>query len=1267
MSLRNGFLLRLGMIMCAVAAFAGTSSAQITVTVTGTTPGGFPIPSGTSGPAPGTPINVKATVSPLSGITKVVFYRNDVPYFTDTSWPYQITQDQLGQDNYTYHARAYDSTGASGDSNDYKLTYYSPRVFRMGDAIPAPSPAPSPSPTPFQTYGPDRYHDHTAEVQAAVNYLGEQGGGTLFFPCTIPPLPEQIAIYNIKSTIYVPANVTLQGESAEDLGRCRIYWNDVLFIPPPINGEPQACGPTPTYLRNAAMFKIVGGTSRVRFKDLLLMSRTTGPNCPNRSDWKDIALENTAGVEMNTDDEKGSGDITDTIFENVSITHFTRGIKAVSNNESGDEYEISSVKIRAYHPSGNTAALYIDARYAYNWDIQNFNPASTARGQGSVEIINAGRPSVTEGESTNIRFLQLNCNGLRTEPRPFCVKVQKHGGLYFRQLHHEGVDKALIVEDISSRPWPNNTNSDPIVFESGVASGEFNDASMTLYLIGNGIIAAPETAQAGADDARLRFKGLGRNSTVVDCGDVHWDVTDINGGAPDWSDFKMLFTHSERYRGSFFAETGSASYIKPHTYCPANIAEIGAEFFDSGTMPNEPGLYSRELNYSNCPPSTCNVAATLTNLFAPGGSVYINGTFTVNDTVTIPRGSQIIGAPNAELILGTANKPLFRLHVKILIQDVNDYRLSGVVIRDLKLSTTQSGTTGIAFIGEFDNELPPAPATGRPGVSSDIHFSGLTFQGFTTGLYFAPDPGERQGNPMIDGLSFKDLTFINNTTAALNTSQNSSNWNVMNLTIQSSSPGALGWIQHYGGHQGLQDVTCTGTSGQMTDCIRVEMVGGFYLNRLRRTTNVLNSLTVGTNGTVHSGIYLAHHPASMVLRNSDFTSSVTETGRMNVLGKAFITSMNNKYQYFNVESPFQGNLSRLTYCGDLYTGAGGAAYPGLADTHPNLWVGLPTPTRVQCSPNPMAYEEAVRWTNNWEDDYVGTPLVGNFFHDTEEDFVVYRPESQSRFLIQQPGGPGRSDIPWGLAGDIPMIGRFYPNTRAYIVVWRPSTGDFWAYNPLTTTHFGWHWGQTGDVPFIGNFIDESGPVSGNHDETAVYRPADKTFYISNPRTGAWFGFATAPDNDSKIQVADFLGLGYDQIAQFKAGQWKITDPRPPRHTYTVNFTLGDQTGDIPVAGKYLPQLPGRNFCAQIGIWRPSTQEFLVADPIFIGTDPPTNCGTRSTTSMVWGLNHGHYPDDIPLTIGTANGLLRRPTAYRRTKGVYDHSLADGQWWVHDPF
>ncbi|MFZ0750989.1 MAG: hypothetical protein WAM70_16620, partial [Pyrinomonadaceae bacterium] len=459
-------------------------------------------------------------------------------------------------------------------------------------------------------------------------------------------------------------------------------------------------------------------------------------------------------------------------------------------------------------------------------------------------------------------------------------------------------------------------------------------------------------------------------------------------------------------------------------------------------------------------------------------------------------------------------------------------------------------------------------------------------------------------------------------------------------------------------------------TGKMEDCIKVRMVGGFFLNGLRKTSFVTNALTIGTNGSVNFGdpIYQATHPASVVLRNSDFITATGDPARMNVLGRAYITSMNNRYQNFNVESPFEGNISRLTYCGDNYPNNN--AYPGLAETHTNRWVGVPTPTRVECGPNPMAYEEGVRWTNDFGENHVGTPLVGNFFDDTLEDLVVYRETPAAKFLIQQLGGPGRQTVNLPpLATGTPLVGRFFPNTRAQVVLF--NSGQWTVIDPNNSSNNAtWNWGLAGDIPFVGNFYNESGQVSGNHDEIGIYRPSDQTFWIANMRSGWYTAFQGFPVANCKIQVADFLGNQHDQVAQYKLGVWNIIDPQGGA-AYTVNFGATQcaplQQCDIPVAGKYLPQVPNKNFCAQVGVWRPNTQEFLVADPIFV-SGPATNCGTRSTVSMVWGMyNDDPNLIDVPLTINLVNSLLRRPTVYRRTKGLYDHSLADGQWWVHDLF
>lgn len=1235
--LRNGFLHRWLLIMVAIGAFEGAAYAQFTVSIT--------VSISSPATAPTDPFTVDATVSGnANAITKVVFYRNDIPLLTDPTSKYELPQDKLGQDTYTYRARAYDSTGVWMDSSDVKLSVTTHQVKKMGENIGG---------TP--TSGPSRTTDHTDQIQAAVDWLSGHGGGTLLFPCKF--VDDQISVYNIKRTINIPRNVTLQGESAEDFGRCRIYWIDAK--------EPgSACATNSGPLLNKPMFRIKGGNSHVRFKDLWLWSLSAGIGCWPRLDFERIAGENTSAIEMNNKDD--SGDIRDVIVENVTIENFTWGIKAISTNS--DNKEISDIKIRAYRAVGNHRTLFIDAKYAYNWDVQNVN-AFMLQTQGAVEIVNAGKPAA--GENTKLKFLQVNCAGQRDYPAAFCVQVEKHGGLYFRQLHHEGVNEAIVVKDISGSAITATTNPDPIVFEGGTGTGTFKDASMKLFLIGTNVFAAPEVANPGQDTGRLRFIQGGLNSTVVDCGDIHWDVTDTNpdhqstpAPTPDWSDLGMYHTHSERNRASFFAEDGSGNkFFKAHTVCPqgvsglANINEVGGEYFDSGVMPTEENTYSNILNSDTCPGLCEDASGPLQGLLNLGGTVYIHGSYTLKHTVTIPPGAQIVGTvetigevPASELILSGSVKNLFLINAPTV---ASGPRASGIVIRDLKLKTTGSGKTGIAILGE----------SGGVGAASDLHFSGLTIQGFDYGLDVRPSVITPMGlQPMVDGFSMKNTTFLDNLTAVRSLSANASNWNIMNLKMTSSSADAIGWDQAGGGHQSLQNVTCQGSpSYAMSDCIKLSNTGT-YLAGLKQTSRVTNALTVFESILTH-----------LVIRDSDFRSSATTQAKVNLLGRAFIVSMNNKYDDFNVESPFlmddlwRGDYSRLTYCGDTYSGGVYTGLSnGLATRHPNLIVGAPTLTRVACGARPIPWDDAIRLGGT----SVDKPLVGNFFDDVREDFVIYREGTtsvpQSQFLIKQTGGIGNSTISWGQKDDIPMVGRFYPGTRAQIVIWRSATGDFWALNPNTNTYNYWHWGQTGDIPFVGNFFDESG--SGNSDEVAVYRPGDKTFYIYNPRSGEWWYRTTSPANTSKIQVGDFLGAGYDQIAQVseESGnilKWNIVDPRTGT-TYSVNF---GQTGDVPVAGKYLS-----GACTQLGVWRPTVHpgsgepdhsEFIVADPF-------SSCGNRST-SMVWGSNNDFastaYADDIPLTINTADGSLRRPTAYRPTTGYFPRSISNGQWWVHDPF
>jgi hypothetical protein len=593
------------------------------------------------------------------------------------------------------------------------------------------------------TSGPGRGTDHTDQIKRAVLYLKYLGGGTLYFPCTpnnLPPNqgggPDGQSIYNIRDTITVPTDVSLVGESAEEgVGRCRIYWRDVEWasptpIPSPSPGENPNCHdnthpvqPHPGNLLGKAMFQLTGGdknegTYRVRFKDLWLYSRSSGEHCDPRYDYARIAEEDTVGIGLYAD----TGNIRDVILENVSISSFTYGIRATSCADrlefdecSETDNEISGVRMRGVRPSLNHRQLYINARYAYDWDVQNFNIPSMLATQGAVHIVKSGRPESPVSENTNIKFLELNCNA---QPEAsFCAKIEKHGGLYFKLTHHEGIREAFQVEDMGFYQ-----NADPIVLEGGVATGIFKDASMKLYMIGNGAMAAPgpdETRWGG----RMEFKDAGVQADVFDCGDIFGDRTDvIPSTPPDWGDWQMGLTHTERNRIAFFATVDDEPVYKTHTPCPKNVGnatdidKVGGEFFDTGVMPTElyydtngpdtPGgllpAYTHYVGLSG--PSICggilpsvNITSALEAALFDGtsverGAVYIDGCVDITHTITIPTGKQIIGGPNVQINYLDTSGPLFKINAPIGTSLLP--RTTGIVLRNLKMVGT-GDTNGI--------------------------------------------------------------------------------------------------------------------------------------------------------------------------------------------------------------------------------------------------------------------------------------------------------------------------------------------------------------------------------------------------------------------------------------------------------------------------------------------------------------------------------------------------------------------------------------------
>jgi hypothetical protein len=554
---------------------------------------------------------------------------------------------------------------------------------------------------------------------------------------------------------------------------------------------------------------------------------------------------------------------------------------------------------------------------------------------------------------------------------------------------------------------------------------------------------------------------------------------------------------------------------------------------------------------------------------------------------------------------------------------------------------------------------------------------------------------------MLDGVSLKNSTFVSNEVAVDDISDNTSNWNVANITMESDDEDAVGWRAVIAGSV-LQGVACRGDEAEpMVDCINVKSANA-VINGYEPAEHVTNGITVEEGFVLFDQtVYEGRMSSTLLIRNSDFRTSDEDAGKINLLGKAFITSMNSKYENFNIANPTppggegpHSEYSRVTVCGDVYEGGTSKPYPGLEDNYPNIWVGVPTPTVVECSDDAYRYEDSFKLGGRYNSDVTKAdkPMVGNFYDEVREDYVVYRPgqstNAQSYFLVKQAGANASAEVQWGIYGDQAMVGRLFASTdTAQLIIFR--AGTWWVkdpklYDPANASYTQYYWGVADDIAFVGNFIDDA----DDKDELAIYRPSTQTFWIKDPRTGTNFAIPRGADYGTNIQVADFLGKGYDQIAQYQSGTWRIVDTDGGA-TYAP--TLGG-ANDVPVPAKYLP-----GDCAQLAVWDPGTQELIMKDMPMSGD----TCGTRNNVRIFWGSNNdlllplalpgggtrsnacpetfnnvqlkddacpsGDCANDIPLHINTEDvqSDLRKPVAYRQSKGHYYCGVANGQWWVHD--
>ena len=202
------------------------------------------------------------------------------------------------------------------------------------------------------------------------------------------------------------------------------------------------------------------------------------------------------------------------------------------------------------------------------------------------------------------------------------------------------------------------------------------------------------------------------------------------------------------------------------------------------------------------------------------------------------------------------------------------------------------------------------------------------------------------------------------------------------------------------------------------------------------------------------------------------------------------------------------------------------------------------------------------------------PVVGDFLGRAHAQIAQYR---EGVWWILDPVDGDHRVFHFGLAGDLPFTGELLGPGRSDLAVFRPSDGTVWVADALVDDHLAGAFGEAGDVPFAGDFQDVG------HDQVALYQagrwtlvditrgtvrvvyfglegdvpfvgrllgPARSNLAVFRPSDGFVHVYDVIEERhvqapwglpDDVPVAGDFHQRGYDQIAQFRDGQWWILD------------------------------------------------------------------------------------------------------------------------------
>ncbi|MCD9187985.1 MAG: FG-GAP-like repeat-containing protein [Pyrinomonadaceae bacterium] len=155
------------------------------------------------------------------------------------------------------------------------------------------------------------------------------------------------------------------------------------------------------------------------------------------------------------------------------------------------------------------------------------------------------------------------------------------------------------------------------------------------------------------------------------------------------------------------------------------------------------------------------------------------------------------------------------------------------------------------------------------------------------------------------------------------------------------------------------------------------------------------------------------------------------------------------------------------------------------------------------------------------------------------------------------------DVQFGSAGDVPLPTDWDGDGRADLAVYRAGTvsspQSYFYYRPSSVSNVNFievPWGMAGDKPVMGDF-DGDGKT-----DAAVFRPSNGTWYVLKSSDGQLFASNFGISTDKPV-AADYDGDGKTDVAVYRNGTWYIMQSL--NGFYAVNFGIST---DKPVPADY---------------------------------------------------------------------------------------------------